>query len=355
MSLYYTCFFRIKMNKLLNSNQQRNATIRKIANSVVPNQKNVLMILVWFVSCLSIHAQFEAQLSHYMFNMPAFNPAAIAENGMINVSGQHRIQWVGMPGAPQTTYFTINSPLKTDAKSVHGAGIKFLNDKIGAFSNQSAHLQYAYKRKIGKGTASLGLDVGFVSVGFIADSVRNATINSEFHDFLGDTAIPTSDVTGMSADFSAGLFYSAPKYYLGFSYVHLNAPKIRLNEDKTEFNVRGVMYGTGGYDLTLPNSKWNLRTTALAKSDMVSWQAELSSRLEYDARFWGGLSYRFQDAAVVFAGINVMNGLTISYAYDLPVSKILRASSGSHEIFISYSFLFDRNNNKNSYKSIRIL
>lgn len=311
-----------------------------------------LLFSLWIVPVA--FSQFEAQQSQYMFNMPAFNPASIAENGMINVSGQHRIQWVGIPGAPQTTYFTINMPLKISEKVTNGLGIKFLNDKIGAFSNQSALLQYAYKRKFGKNTLSLGADIGFVSVSFLADSIRNAEINSDFHDFLGDQAIPTADDTGMNLDLSLGAFYSAQKYYLGISYVHLNAPRIKLNDEHTQFNVKGVLYATGGYDFIFKEPKWKLRTSALAKSDFVSWQAEVSSWLEYDERFWGGLSYRFQDAAVIFAGINIASGITIGYAYDLPTGKLLGPSSGSHEVVLSYSFLFDFGNNS-KYKSIRIL
>ena len=45
-------------------------------------------------------SQFDAQVSQYMFHMPAYNPASIGENGMINVTGQYRMQWMGMPGAP---------------------------------------------------------------------------------------------------------------------------------------------------------------------------------------------------------------------------------------------------------------
>ncbi len=312
-----------------------------------------MLILVFFVT-IPAFSQFEAQISQYMLNMPSFNPAAVGENGMINVSGLHRIQWVGMPGAPQSTFFSINSPFKSGEKTNHGLGVKFLNDKIGAFNSQAAHLQYAFKRKIGNSRLSVGVDLGFVNVGFVHDSIRNANVNSEFHDFLGDTAIPNADDTGMSFDLSAGVFYSAPKYYLGISYVHLNTPKITLNEERTSFNVRGVLYFTGGYNFAFKNPKWHLHPSCLVKSDFITFQAELSSRLVYDERFWGGLSYRYQDAVVVMAGINVMNGMQIGYAYDLPASKMLGPSSGSHEIFITYSFLFDRGN-KNSYKSIRIL
>ncbi|NLI71879.1 MAG: PorP/SprF family type IX secretion system membrane protein [Bacteroidales bacterium] len=318
------------------------------------SKKYFAVLLFSVLSILPAFSQFEAQISQYMFHTPTFNPASIAENKMINVSGQHRIQWVGIPGAPQTTYFTINAPLIISEKVSNGVGIKFLNDKIGAFSNQSAHLQYAFKRKFKKNTLSLGADIGFVSVSFLSDSIRNAEINSDFHDFLGDQAIPTADDTGMNLDLSLGAFYSAEKYYLGVSYVHLNAPSIKLNDERTHFNVRGVLYATGGYDFNFKDSKWKLRSSALAKSDFASWQAEVSSRVEYNQRYWGGLSYRFQDAVVFFAGLNVMSGLTIGYAYDLPAGKLLGPSTGSHEAFLSYSFMFDFGG-KNKYKSIRIL
>ncbi len=333
-------------------NESAKMLIRKYDKTKTGRWQYLLIAFLLFV--LPISAQFESQISQYMLNMPSFNPAAVGENGMINVSGQHRIQWVGVPGAPQSTFFSINTPFKMGEKVDHGLGIKFLNDKIGAFNSQAAHFQYAFKRKIGKGKLSAGVDVGFVNVGFVHDSIKNANVNADYYDFLGDAAIPKADDTGISFDLTAGLFYSAPKYYLGVSYVHLNTPKITLNEERTKFDVRGVLYFTGGYDFVFKDPKWKIRSSSLVKSDFITWQAELTGRLMYDERFWGGLSYRFQDAAVVLAGINVMNGMQIGYAYDLPVGKMLGPSSGSHEVFLSYSFLFDMGK-KNSYKSIRIL
>lgn len=317
--------------------------------------KSNLLLLLILTSVLPAFSQFEAQMSQYMFNTSIYNPASIGESKLIRVGGLHRIQWVGMPGAPQTTYFSINTPLATGKTTHHGVGIKFLNDRIGAFSNQSAHIQYAIKRKIGNGKLSIGADIGFIGVGFILDSIRNANVNSEFHDFLGDTAIPTTDETGMSIDLSLGTFYSAPKYYLGISYVHLNAPTIKMNDERTKFSVPGVLYFTGGYDFQLQNPKLAIRTTALAKSDFITWQAELSARMEIDKRYWGGISYRYQDAVVFFGGLNIMNGLSLGYAYDLPTTKMLTVSSGSHEISLNYSFRLDLGKGNNVYKSIRFL
>ena len=44
------------------------------------------------------------------------------------------------------------------------------------------------------------------------------------------------------------------------------------------------------------------------------------------------------------------------YAYDYPVSAIVKASSGSHEVSLGYSLKLDLSDkNKNKHKSIRIM
>lgn len=128
-----------------------------------------------------------------------------------------------------------------------------------------------------------------------------------------------------------------------------------MNDDKTRFKVKGISYITGGYELKLPFEKTILKPSALLKTDYITWQAEVSSIVEYDKKYWGGLSYRYQDAVVLFAGINVISGFTLGYSYDIPVGKMIKVSSGSHEIMLKYSFLLDLGKNKNKYKSIRFL
>ena len=325
--------------------------------SEVPMKKVVLSILLLLISIGSVFSQFDAQLSQYMFHISSFNPAAVGEGNMIQVTGQHRIQWIGIPNAGQTTVFSINAPLKI-ANSSNGVGFTFLNDKVGQFINQSAHLQYAFKKKLGTGVLSIGADLGFVSLGFNnGDSIqdpKHIIPIGDYHQISEDPEIPKSSVVGMSFDMNVGLFYSTPTYYAGLSYLHLNSPTVNWG-DKSEFKEFGTLFLTGGYNLALANPKYVLKPSTLFKTDYSSWQLDLSSRLEYDNKYWGGLSYRVQDAVVVLAGINIAGGLSIGYSYDLPTSQIITVSSGSHEIIVMYSFeyIFGKRNNK--YKSIRIL
>lgn len=322
--------------------------------SVSPMRK-VFFTAFLLLSCIwTIFAQFDTQFSQYMFNQTAFNPAAVGEGGMIQVIGQHRLQWVGMPNGGRTTVFSINSPLKL-GDSFNGIGFKFFNDKVGGFVNQTAHLEYAYKKHLGDAVLSVGSDVGFVSLGFNGDSVKAHAITlGDYHDLTNDPSIPQTNISGMSFDMNIGANYSTPTFYAGVSYSHLNRPVIVWN-DRSEISLKGTLFLSGGYNFVLPDSKYVFKPSGLFKTNFNTWQLDLTSRLEYDNKYWGGMSYRIQDAVVLLAGINIAGGFSIGYSYDLPTSKIINASWGSHEILLVYSFDYVFNKRNTKYKSVRIL
>lgn len=90
---------------------------------------------------------------------------------------------------------------------------------------------------------------------------------------------------------------------------------------------------------------------------MVLFQAELSVLMHVNNQYWGGLSYRYGDAVAIMAGMEITNGLSIGYSYDIPASAMITASWGSHEVFLSYEMEIGTggDSRRNSYKSIRIL
>lgn len=320
--------------------------------------KKVFLSVILSLVCIgSVFSQFDAQSSQYMFNTSSFNPAAVGEGDMIQITGQMRSQWMGMDSVRQTvggltSNISIGSPLKIGT-SMNGIGLRLLKDEFGLFSNQSIYLQYAYKKPLGKGTLSLGVDMGAIQLGFMGTKVSKITLG-EYHDMTGDDAIPQTDVSGTSFDLNAGVFYSAPTFYTGLSFSHITAPVVNWG-DKYESKVTGSAYLTGGYLYAVPDTKYVFKPSGLFKTDFKSFQVDLSARVEYDNKFWGGLSYRFQDAVVILAGLNVDAGLSVGISYDLPTSKIINASWGTGEIVAVYNFayVFEKKNSK--YKSIRIL
>lgn len=316
--------------------------------------KKLVIFLFLSLFTESLFSQFDAQTSQYMLNHTAFNPAAAGESGMIDLSGQHRLNWLGIPNAGSTTLFNINTAIKTE-NNLHGVGLSFIDDNFGGFTNQTFHVQYAYKMKLGDGLLSLGTDLGFVSLGFTGDSVSKHPITlGTFHNLTSDPELPTTGVVGMGFDIGLGAWFSTDKFYLGLSYLHLNEPTVDWGTN-SEFTQHGLLNFTAGYSYKMEDPKYILKPSTLLKTDFRSFQLDLGSRIEYDGKYWGGLAYRFQDAVVILAGINVAGGLSIGYSYDIPASKMITVSSGSHEIALIYSFeyVFTKSNTK--YKSIRIL
>ncbi len=316
---------------------------------------NRILVFLW-LTLLNIgfaYSQFDAQFSQYMFHTSSFNPAAVGEGDLIQITGQHRLQWLGMPNAGQTTVFSINSPLKV-GKLKQGIGLIFLNDKVGQFTDQEAHIQYAYKKLLGNGVLSIGADLGFLSLGFNGgDSIHKIPIG-DYYDFTTDPEIPKTNVAGISFDMNIGVYYSTKTFYTGLSYKHLNNPTV-LWGDFSQFKPRSTLFFTGGYHIALANPKYEFIPSTLIKTDFASWQIDLSSRLEYDNRYWGGISYRYQDAIIFLAGVNIAGGLSIGYSFDLPTSQVISVSSGSHEFLVTYCFEYIFGQRGSKFKSIRIL
>lgn len=301
-------------------------------------------------SITSLSAQTEGIMSQYMHSKTAFNPAAVGEQQLMQVIGVQRLQWIGIDNAPITTNFSFHSPFKL-GNTLHGAGIHFVYDQYGMFSNQQVNLQYAYKFKMGEGELSIGTKFGFANIAFNGDSAK--WVDSEYHD-KNDPSVPKGAVSGMGFDLGLGIYYASQNWFAGIAAMHLVEPTIQL-DDNTDFSLKRTFTAMGGYNFKLNNPDYKLKPSALIISDFVSWQVQTSLILDYQDKVWGGLAYRLQDAVSFMLGMRILNGLSIGYTYDLPANRIIKATHGSHELFLSYDFSLALGKQEKKYKSIRYL
>lgn len=298
-------------------------------------------------------AQFVSQYSQYMVAKGSFNPAAIAEGNMMHFYGIHRQQWVGMPGAPVDTYISLSMPVSFNNK-LFGVGIAINNEKLGLFTKQYAQFQGVYKTKIQDGILSVGTNIGAISIKFQGDSVHIPTGN-DYHIAPGtDNLIPTSAVSGMSLDLGFGVYYTTSKWYAGISVLDVNQPTINWSETQETY-VGSMAYATGGYNFPISDSRFTLKPSLLIKTNFIDYQTDIDLLVESKEKFWGGLAYRLKESLIFLGGIKLTNGLTIGYSFDLPLTKIITTSFGSHELFLAYDFNISFEKKKNRYKSIRIL
>ena len=111
----------------------------------------------------------------------------------------------------------------------------------------------------------------------------------------------------------------------------------------------------GGYRFENKKRPLVLIPSVLFKSNLSSHQIDLNVNGVYKEKYWGGLTYRLQDAIVLLGGVELNNGLRIGYSYDIDITQLSQANNGSHEIMLGYSFDMSLEKRKKEYKSVRFL
>ena len=320
--------------------------------------KRYIVLLVGLMAVVTASAQFDPQMGQYMYMPTAYNPAAVGEGGLMKVAGAHRMQYVDITNAPMSTWFTFCSPFVI-GKTSHGAGVRFLNDRYGLFTTQSFYAQYAYRQKLGKGYLGIGVDLGFVNVGFKGDSINLSQMGDDYHK-ANDDAVPTGSKSGMKFDMGIGLYYSTSVWWVGASYSHVTRPAIDWSDGTSGkqqvVTLFGTMYVTGGYHFRLKNFReWVLTPSMMVMSDFRSWDINLTLMCDYKDRYRWGLGYRIAGSVNILLGIDIISGLQLGYSCELPTNKLLLESYGSHEIYLAYGFDILKPKRTNKYKSIRYL
>jgi type IX secretion system PorP/SprF family membrane protein len=324
--------------------------------------KRYIVLLCGVFCCVAgLRAQFDPQIGQYMHMQSTYNPAAVGESDLMRVYGAHRMQFTGIMDAPMTTYFSFSSPFVV-GKTQHAAGVRFMNDRFGLFSNQSLHAGYAYRLKLGKGYLSVGADLGFINLSFAVDSVNLKDVADLVQDHAyhnaTDNAIPESSgqngVSGMGFDLGLGVYYATSTWWAGVSYGHVTQPTLQWSE-RTEVHVRGTFYAAGGYNWRLRDKRWLLMPSAMVQTDFAGWDVNLTMMAQVNDRYRFGLGYRIAGSVNILLGMDIIDGLQVGYTYELPANGLIRESYGSHELYLAYGFNILKPKRTNRYKSVRYL
>ena len=308
-------------------------------------------MVVLCCTCVGIvRAQYDARLSQYFMAKPYYNPAVAGATEDLNILALARLEWVGMSGAPMSFFVTSDMPLNI-GKTQHGIGLAVYTESIGLFMNTHVGAQYAYKYKLFGGVISGGLQIGLVNQSF--DGSKVEMVESEFHQET-DAAIPTEQVSGMGLDLNFGIYYNHKRFYAGFGMTHLTQPELQLDENAYTYIGRSFNL-MGGYNIQLRNPLIELQPSVFLLTDMQSFHADITARLEYNKMFNGGISYRVNESVGVMFGVKI-GRFQAGYAYDFPITALGRASSGSHELCLRYAMKLNKTKTgKNRHKSVRIL
>lgn len=315
----------------------------------------VLLLAIMFGCACMVQAQHDAQFAHYNMALGYYNPASAGRSGDLDIIALYRMQWGGWSNAPKSLFATANMPFRF-LKKEHGVGVVVMsNNRSSLYKDLSAGLQYAYLKKIGKGTLRVGVQLGMVSQTSGGEKV--VTIDSTGASG-NDPAIPTSAVESKVFDANFGLYYATDKWYAGAAVMHIMEPEI--DEDNLQTYIgRGYNF-IGGYNIRLRNSLFELQPSVFVQTNFNTYKADITARAVYAKKYNAGLSWRMNENRIADAFV-LMLGATFGkieggYAYDVPVSNVGRGTAGSHELFLKYRLQLNKpKTGKSRHKSVRIL
>jgi type IX secretion system PorP/SprF family membrane protein len=310
------------------------------------------IILLFLLCAIRVHGQQEPQVSHNMFNNMAINPGYAGLRNAICATAIARQQWVGFRDEernalnPETYSFAIDAPIPFLRG---GLSLGFLQDQLGFEKAMGVKVGYAYHLLLNTGRLGIGGQIGFIDKRFDFSGFKPITD--------GDPVLVGSgEESRILADGALGVFYMSDQdVWAGISVTQLGQTRAEIGN--AVYQTRRNLYFTSGYNYTIPgNADYIVSPSLLLKSDLNSFQADFSTLITYRERFWGGASYRLQDAAVIFLGL-AFQQINIGYSYDLTLSPLGRSgrSWGSHEILIRYCFSLELERVQQINRNVRFL
>ncbi|MBL4625726.1 MAG: type IX secretion system membrane protein PorP/SprF [Flavobacteriales bacterium] len=292
--------------------------------------KKVLLGLSILLLGVGANAQQDAQWSLNTFNRLSTNPGVAGSNNAICANLLGRQQWVKFDGRPATYQFSVHGPLKQIGVPI-GIGLTVSQDNIGRSSSMGARLAAAYQKGLGPGSIGIGISGGIISY-----TLGAFTAGEAIDDPSMDPTIPTTAISSVKGDFDFGVYYKIPnQLYVGFSSTHLNQADLNV-----VYEVKRHYYIIAGYEKQVGTSLV-LKPNIWVKSDAASAQIDINLLAELNNMILGGVSYRYQDAVVLMAGLKMDLGPGIGklmYAYDINTSQLRDYNAGSHEILLGYCF-----------------
>ncbi len=313
-------------------------------------------------------AQQRPYYTQYVLNNFIINPAIAGIENYWDVKVSHRHQWVGLDGAPVTTYLTIQGPLsKSDygretVTSVHapgenprgklflenyeatsphhGVGLTILNDRAGPLNRFAAYATYAYHLPIGPRTSmSAGLSLGMQNMRLDAGAL-----------YFGDQYPVDPAVTGsgylnkIKPDISAGIWVYSARYFIGLAAQQIIPQKIGFNNGKIGGDSIQLIDGRliphlffqAGYKFLLSEDISCLPSLTLKYVNPVPLSLNINTKFQYRDLLWVGASYRPKDGFAAMLGVNISSTINIGYSYDYNTSRLNTVSNGTHEILIGF-------------------
>lgn len=291
-------------------------------NCQIPLLLILFMSLVPFVS----RGQQDPLFIQYDMYKHLVNPAMTGIRSSLSISTLHRIQWVGIDGAPQTTAASISQSLNNGKL---GLGLSVLQDQIGPSKQQGAYIDIATRIEFRKRRyLSFGVKAGVNHLSANISTLSSIDPN--------DPAIQ-GDINRFLPNIGLGVFYHDNTFYAGYSlpktirnYYYPSNPNSTAREVFHHFFMVGALIKANRRFWYKPSAQVKLVQGAKPS-------AELGLHVIIDQSFWISPYYRTDKSLGLSVAFQITDILRFSYSYDYPFQEYNTLTSGSHE----FGFIMD--------------
>jgi type IX secretion system PorP/SprF family membrane protein len=314
--------------------------------------KKIFLLIALSIFSTDIFSQQDPQFAHNSHNLLFTNPAYAGMTDGICASAISRQQWVGFEGAPITTLAGIHTKVKLFGIT-SGVGLTIMDDRYEFEKNFQAKLAYSYHKRISSGVLGIGADLGFINKDLKGEwKYPDPDGSSDPFIFINEGGTKAAFLF----DMGIGAYYKiGEKFYAGFSVSHILQPNINYFNINSASFLRRHYFATAGYNFRLLNSPVEMQPSVFVKFDGTKMQYSGNISALYNKKIRIGVTYRNLESFIPMIGIDLIGGLKIGYAYEIPITKLITVSKGSHEVFVGYCFDFWGTNNNYKYKSILYL
>ena len=296
--------------------------------------KRIFGLLLAICFCGSMYAQQLPQITQYMNNNYAINPAIAGMYDYYQVNTTIRNQWAGVNDAPRTNVISIYG---RHNKNIGLGGIIY-NDVTGPTSRIGSAVSYTYKLSLNKKIdLSFALQGGFTQFKIIKD-LQTQHVN--------DPLLQGGDVVRTLPDATFGINLSGSNWYFGAALPQLLSSELNLMDDDVaklydQYGSDGKLarhiYILGSYKHNI-NSLLSLEPNIFVKAvEGAPTQVDFGVKTQYKDLVWFGANYQLNNdlsSLAVLLGYNINNRFNIGYSYGLPTSSYSSYYSGSHEFML---------------------
>lgn len=290
----------------------------------------IIASILIFLFPIYLHGQLYTMSDHYVHNALAINPAYSGSQDALDATLLFRKYWSDFEGSPKTALFSIHTPLNNERV---GIGFFLMNDMIGVSKETSLVGNYAYRMDLGYGKLALGLGFGMV--------INTSDWNKLAVRDADDEQLTDNSSTGIMPDFSAGIYYSTKKYFMGLSVPLFLSHEYNSQTDKyntrNDFREYNYFYNVGYFLNINPDIKFFPSLLVRYRQGNAA-QFDINSQIILKNRVWLGAAYRSKNMLVGMLQCQVNDQLRIAYSYDFSIGRQTEYNNNSHEIMLNYKF-----------------